>query len=152
MTNKPIRAKSRKGTISLFLEDVNGIKPQRVFRVREGNFTAIPADYAESMYAMASVQKLIKTQQLILEGGNELAEKVQEEGYMKKEEPIDREKILKVLVGTSPTAVKKLFSEEDPILAQVALEVARENVQEMRVPIIKIVEEITQSSILVEEE
>ena len=152
MTKKPIRAKSRKGIISLFLEDVNGIKPQRVFRVREGNFTAIPADYAESMYAMASVQKLIKTQQLILEGGNELAEKVQEEGYMKKEEPIDRKEILKVLVGTNATAVKKLFSEEDPILAQVALEVARENVQEMRVPIIKIVEDITQSSILVEEE
>lgn len=152
MTNKPVRAKSRKGTISLFLEDINGIKPQRVFRVREGNFTAIPADYAESMYTMASVQKLIKTQQLILEGGNELAEKVQEEGYMEKEEPIDREGILKTLLGTNITAVKKLFSEGDPLLAQVALEVARENVQEMRVPVIKLIEEVTQSSVLVEED
>ncbi len=49
------------------------------------------------------------------------------------------------------TRIKGLFNEEDKIKGQVALEIAREIVSEMNVGAIKIVEDITKSTIQVDE-
>lgn len=155
MSNKPIKVQSRKGIISLFLHDVNGVKPDRVFRARPGMTIAIPADYGQSLFQIPAAERLIKRGELIIVGGSadEVVSAAQEAGDLGDvaTKSIDRDAIATILKGNNVTQIKGLFKEEDRIKAQVALEIAREIVSEMNVGAIKIVEDITKSTIQVDE-
>lgn len=155
MSNTIIKAKSRKGIVSLFLIDVNGVKPERKFVLYPDKPTPIPYEYGESMYTSLTIQGMIKRGDvIILNGGEEIKEQVIEQGFVSAEvfNVIDREEIVKILKGTDITAVRKLFDKNEPEKAKLALEIARETVEEMKSIIIKEVEKLTSSSIQVIEE
>ena len=153
MSNKPIKAKSRKGVVSLFLRDSTGVKPDRKFVLRPNTTTPIPADYAQGMLNSVSVQRHIKTGLIIIEDGKELEEKAVEEGYAteKSLEKIDRDAITETLKGNNLTKIKALFDKEKPEEASVALEIAREIADELSSGVIRTIENTTKSSIQAEE-
>lgn len=155
MLKKPIKAKSLNGTVTLFLRDMTGVKPDRKFVLNPITVTPIPVEYGESMLSSPSIQRLVREGRIIIiEGEAELVEKVIEEGYATEASfvKVDREAIKKTLLGTNITEIKKLFDPENPQLSQLALDIARENVEDMKTFAIKEVEKITQSSIQVIEE
>ena len=155
MLKKPIKAKSLNGVVSLFLRDMTGVKPDRKFVLNPTTVTPIPVEYGESLLSSPSIQRLVREGRIIIiEGETELVEQVIEEGYATADNftKIDREAIKKTLLGTNITAIKKLFDPENPQLSQLALDIARENVEDMKTFAIKEVEKITKSSIQVIEE
>lgn len=147
--NKSIRAKSRKSVLVVSLDDADGIKPSRIFKFRPNQFTMVPAEYARSFPNKSAIANWLQRGELILEEKDlkSVQDQAEEDGYLSEAlAPIDRKDILKVLMGTNVTKVKELFN--NPLTASVALQIARENVNDMKRNVILVVEDIAKASIV----
>ena len=138
---KAIRVRSNNTGLSMVLDDINGMKPRRVFSVNPQRATIIPGDYAKSMLMDPVVTEWIRVKKLVLlDDISSLEEEAVEQGYLN--EPIkqinDRD-ILNVLKGNNVTKLKELLNGPD---RQAVMDLAGVHSDELSQAMVREIEDI----------
>lgn len=137
---KTVRVRARGTSLVLKLEDSQGMREPKIFTISTTAPTAIPMDFAHSLFLNGAALAWIKEGKLvILEGADELNKVGTENGFI--EEPIkpaNPDMLLNIILGKNMTKIKELFSGDQ---ASIAFELAGQNKDQLTQGAIDIIED-----------
>lgn len=138
-----------KGSVSLHLQDVDGILPSRWFAMdHKVPRIGVPMSYALSIFIDATIEKMMKQNYFEIENINELLAAAKEKGYVSlSEEEVQvitapkrtNETLVAILKGGNKSKIKELFESNDK---QRAIHLATENVKLFSLEAIAVIEDV----------
>lgn len=149
--------KLSEGSVSLFMQDADGILPSRWF-VMDGRMPRIgvPLNYALGVFTDASLKHMLDNNYFEVENVDALVKAAQEKGFIALSEEEEKEiqaprrkpeVILAILKGGNADKIRELFESSDK---ERAFDIAIKNSKSLSVETVRLIEEILGMAILEE--
>lgn len=147
--------KVARGSVSLHLDDVNGIMPSRWFRMEHNRERiAVPINYALSVFTNNDLAAMLKEKYFEIENIEEFLKVAQEQGYVAYTPEEEKEikapaktdaMLLMIMQGGNQVKIKELFESTDK---ERALSLARDNHDKLSIGVATLIEEVTGMAVL----
>lgn len=144
-----VKVRARGTSLVLKLEDSKGMREPKIFTINDRTITSIPSDFAHSLLLNGAATAWIKEGKLlIVDGADYINNHAIENSYIDEPvEPVDEMRIVNIITGTNLTKIRELFEGEH---ADLAFDLAGQNIDKLTQGTIDIIEDITKISLAIE--